>query len=358
MIERVGILGAGTMGAGIAQLCLQNEFPVALWDVFPESLCAGAGRIREGLLNAAAKNRISQERAEWGNQNIVYAKSLGELSSCDLIIEAIIEDLPVKVKILSEIEKVCPQAIWATNTSSFLVSNVGQGLKTPGRFLGLHFFNPPVAMKLVEMIRAPQTQEEVFKTAKDFIEEGLKRRAVSVQDTPGFIVNRVMRPYYLESQREVLSGAELLEIDRVAREIGRVPMGPFELMDLIGLDVNLSITKSIYEALGRPARFQPQPIQERLVALKQLGKKSGRGFYIYESGKIIAVNPMALEMRGTANVTAEKSWNKIAQALIGEAELAFKEKIASQEDIDLAIRLAMNFPRGPFEWKKENASPL
>ncbi len=358
MIRKVGILGAGTMGAGIAQLCLQNKFPVVLYDAVPESLCAAAGRIKEGLLNAAAKNRISRETAEWGNQNIIYAKGLDLFSSCDLVVEAIIEDLPAKIKILADIEKICPQGVLATNTSSFLVSKVGEGLKNPGRFLGLHFFNPPVAMKLVEMIRTPQTKEKILKQARDFIEEGLKRRPVSVLDTPGFIVNRVMRPYYLESQRAVLEGADFLEIDKAARELGHVPMGPFELMDLIGLDVNLAITKSIYDALGRLTRFQPQPIQERLVALNQLGKKTGRGFYLYEAGKIIAVNPTALEMQGKNKISAQNSWNKIVQSLIREAELVFQEKIASQEDIDLAIRLAMNFPQGPFEWKKENESPL
>ncbi len=358
MIGKVGVLGAGTMGAGIAQLCLQKKIPVILYDACAEPLCASAGRIKEGLLNAAAKNRISQESAEWGAQNVVYAKSLNELSSCDLVVEAIIEDLPAKVKILSEIEKLCPQAILATNTSSFLVSKVGEGLKKPGRFLGLHFFNPPVAMKLVEMIRAPKTDADVFEEAKKFVEESLQKTAVAVKDTPGFVVNRVMRPYYLESQRAVLGGAGISELDLAARIIGGVPMGPFELMDLIGLDINLAITKTIYEALNCPERLKPQPIQEHLVSLGHNGRKSGKGFYLYKDGKLIGENPeVAVAAPGDGDFSDGEAWEMVIQAVIEEAEMVLKEGIASREDIDRAIILAMNFPQGPLEWKK-NVNPL
>ena len=256
MIKKIGVLGAGTMGSGIAQLCLQRGFPVFIYDALPEALCSASGRIRQNLENAAAKNKITSETLEFALQNIVYAKDIKEFEGFHLIIEAVTEDLAVKKNILARVEQICPQAILATNTSSFLVSSVGEGLKTPGRFLGLHFFNPPVAMKLVEMIHAPKTEASVFEEARKFIEESLQKTAVAVKDTPGFIVNRVMRPYYLESQRAVLGGAGISELDQAARIIGGVPMGPFELMDLIGLDVNLAITKTIYEALKKPERFR------------------------------------------------------------------------------------------------------
>ena len=194
MIKKIGVLGAGTMGAGIAQMCLQRGFPVLIYDALPEALCLAAGKIRQNLENAAAKNKITPEALNFALQNAVYAKDLKEFEGLNLIIEAVTEDLAIKKNILAQVEQICPQAIFATNTSSFLVSNVGEGLKNPGRFLGLHFFNPPVAMKLVEMIRAPQTDADVFQEAKKFIEESLQKKAVAVKDTPGFIVNRVMRP--------------------------------------------------------------------------------------------------------------------------------------------------------------------
>ncbi len=353
MIKKIGVLGAGTMGSGIAQLCLQRGFPVFIYDALPEALCSASGRIRQNLENAAAKNKITSETLKFALQNIVYAKDIKEFEGFHLIIEAVTEDLAVKKNILARVEQICPQAILATNTSSFLVSSVGEGLKTPSRFLGLHFFNPPVAMKLVEMIHAPKTDTDVFQEAKKFIEESLQKTAVAVKDTPGFIVNRVMRPYYLESQRAVLGGAGISELDQAARIIGGVPMGPFELMDLIGLDVNLAITKTIYEALKKPERFKPQPIQEHLVALGHNGRKSGQGFYLYKDGKSIGENPeVAVAAPGGGDFPEGEAWEMVIQAVIEEAKLALKEGIASREDIDQAIVLAMNFPRGPLSWQK------
>ncbi len=358
MIKKVGVLGAGTMGSGIAQLCLQRGFPVLIYDAVPEALCSAAGKIRQNLENAAAKNRITSEALQFAIQNVIYAKDLKEFVGLDLVIEAVTEDLAIKKNILAQVEEICPQAILATNTSSFLVSNVGEELKDPGRFLGLHFFNPPVAMKLVEMIRAPKTDAAIFEEAKKFIDESLQKTAVAVKDTPGFIVNRVMRPYYLESQRAVLAGAGISELDSAAREIGKVPMGPFELMDLIGLDVNLAITKTIYEAFKRPERFKPQPIQEHLVSLGHNGRKSGQGFYLYQDGKCVGENPeVAVVAAGDGDLSDLEAWECVINAVTQEAELAFKEGVATKEDIDRAITLAMNFPRGPFSWKNESAKP-
>ncbi len=344
------------MGAGIAQLCLQRGFSVILYDSVPDALCSAAGRINQGLQDAASKNRISPEALELALKNGVYAKNLKELESADLVIEAVSENLEIKGALFKEISALLPSAVIATNTSSLSVSSVADFALSPERVLGIHFFNPPVATKLIEMVRAPKTGDSAYQAAWDFVKEGLGRTPIAVKDTPGFVVNRVMRPYYLESQRVVLEGAGISELDQAARMIGGVPMGPFELMDLIGLDVNLAITKTIYEALKRPERLKPQPIQEHLVSLGHNGRKSGKGFYLYKDGKSIGENPeVAVAAPGDGDFSDGEAWEMVIQAVIEEAELALKEGIASREDIDQAIILAMNFPRGPLSWQKQGA---
>jgi 3-hydroxybutyryl-CoA dehydrogenase len=343
------------MGAGIAQLCLQRGFQVILYDSAPEALRSAAGKIRQGLENAVAKNRISQETLELALKNGVCAKSLKELETSDLVIEAVSENLEVKGALFKEISALLPSAVIATNTSSLSVSSVAEFARSPERVLGIHFFNPPVATKLIEMVKAPKTSDGAYQAAWDFVKAGLGRTPIAVKDTPGFVVNRVMRPYYLESQRAVLCGAGISELDIAARETGGVPMGPFELMDLIGLDINLAITKTIYEALNRPERFKPQPIQEHLVSLGYNGRKSGKGFYLYEGEKRVGENPeVAVAAPGLSDLSDGEAWEMVIQAVIKEAEMALKEGIASREDIDLAITLAMNFPRGPFSWKNKS----
>jgi 3-hydroxybutyryl-CoA dehydrogenase len=353
VIQRVGVVGAGTMGLGIAQLCAQSGVGVKVFDASAAALQSVPARLKKGLDAAVLKGKLTTMQAERAFHSVTAVTELSDLAGADLVIEAAVEDLGIKRELFAKLDAICPDAILTTNTSSLSVAAIAEAVKTPHRVLGLHFFNPPVAMKLVEIIRATKTSAEVFAAVWDFALAGLRKTPVDVKDTPGFIVNRVMRPYYLEAQR--CASAGVAEIDRAAREIGGVPIGPFELMDLIGLDVNLSITKSIFEACGRPPRFTPQPLQEKLVSLGHLGRKTGKGFYVYQDGKNAGENPELGYPRG--ELKADRAWERIIGAVIAEAELAFSEGVAGKADIDTAIKLAMNFPRGPFQWRQnENAA--
>ncbi len=355
MIQRVAVVGAGTMGFGIAQLCVQNGFAVKIYDAAPAALETLPKRLRDALDAAVLKNRLTTMQAERAFHSLSVCRSLDDLFGADIVLEAAAEDLPVKRELFVKLSKLLPDSILATNTSSLSVAAIAEAAELPQRVLGVHFFNPPVAMKLVELVRAPKTSAEAFKEAWDFVLMGLRRTPVDVKDTPGFIVNRVMRPYYLEAQR--CAGAGIAALDRAARERGGVPMGPFELMDLIGLDVNLAITRSIYEACGRPQRFLAQPLQERLVAAGQTGRKAGRGFYLYKDGKAAGENPQAVSLIGERSpLSPERGWDRVIGAVIDEARLAVEEGVAGKHDVDTAIKLAMNFPRGPFEWQNAGAA--
>lgn len=338
------------MGAGIAQLCLQKGLKVSLYDESPEASCKAAGRIKKGMEDAAARGKIAAADIEKVLESVSYAKSLEGLGAEEIIIEAIAEHLPAKKSLFDRLSRISPGAILATNTSSLSVASIAEEAADPERVLGLHFFNPPVATKLVEIVRAPRTSGEVFKKAQDFV-LALGKTPIQAKDKPGFIVNRVMRPYYLACQRLVSKRCPPAILDRAAREWGEVPMGPFELMDLIGLDVNLAITKVIYDSLGRPERLKPQPLQETLVAQGHFGRKAGKGFYLYADGKIAGENPEALAHLSELGPPPEEAWDKTIGAVILEAQLAHDTGIASREDIDTAIKLAMNFPKGPFEWR-------
>lgn len=357
MISRVAIVGAGTMGAGIAQLCAQSGFSVKVFDSFPAALKSLPQRLRSGLDAAVLKGKLTTAQAERAAASVSPCAALEDLGGADLVIEAAAEDLKVKQDLFARLDAICPDAILATNTSSLSVTEISAGLKSPERALGIHFFNPPVVMKLVEMIRTAKTSPEVFHGVWDWVLTGLRRTPVDVKDTPGFIVNRVMRPYYLESQRLALEGAAITTVDEACRGVGLVPMGPFELMDLIGLDVNLAITKVLYESLGRPERFTPQFPQERLVEKGALGRKAGRGWYLYEAAQRTGENPEAADLLPRGGVlTSAEIWSRISGALKSEAELARAEGVAGRADIDTAIKLAMNFPQGPFEWQDRSAN--
>ena len=354
MIQRVAVVGAGTMGAGIAQLCAQSGFGVKVHDPLPAALEALPGRLKKSLDAAVLKGKLGTQQADRAYHSVSPAATLEDLAGADLVIEAAPENLALKQDIFEMLSKICPDALLATNTSSLSVAEIMKRASSPERTLGVHFFNPPVAMKLVEMIRTRDTSPDAFRAAFEFVLMGLKRTPVDVKDVPGFIVNRVMRPYYVSSQR--LAGGDLsfAKIDEACRSLGGVPMGPFELMDLIGLDVNLAITKSIYEALGRPERFSPPALQQALVDGGMTGRKTGKGFYLYESGQMTGENPDALALRTGAG--AADAWASLRGALIAEAERVVNEGTASATDVDTAIRLAMNFPKGPLEWRKESTA--
>jgi len=354
VIQRVAVVGAGTMGAGIAQLCAQSGFGVKVHDPLPAALAALPGRLKKSLDAAVLKGKLGTQQADRAFHSVSAAATLEELTGADLVIEAAPESLPLKRDLFEKLSRICPDAVLATNTSSLSVADVMARAADPERTLGIHFFNPPVAMKLVEMIRAPRTSPEAFREAFDFVLMGLKRTPVDVKDVPGFIVNRVMRPYYVAAQRLAGGAAPFATLDADCRSKGGVPMGPFELMDLIGLDTNLSITKSIFEALGRPERFAPPALQQALVDRGMSGRKSGKGFYLYADGKASGENPEAVSLLAAA--PEADAWGGLRAALIAEAELVVAEGTASASDVDVAIKLAMNFPKGPFEWRKESTA--
>ncbi|HEX4047538.1 MAG TPA: 3-hydroxyacyl-CoA dehydrogenase NAD-binding domain-containing protein [Elusimicrobiota bacterium] len=357
MIQRVAVVGAGTMGAGIAQLCAQSGFGVKVHDPLPAALAALPGRLRKSLDAAVLKGKLGTQQADRAFHSVSPAASLEDLAGADLVVEAAPENLTLKRELFEKLSRICPDAVLATNTSSLSVAEIMGRAASPERTLGVHFFNPPVAMKLVEMVRTGKTSPEAFREAFDFVLMGLKRTPVDVKDVPGFIVNRVMRPYYVTCQGLAGASASFARIDEACRTLGGVPMGPFELMDLIGLDTNLAITKSIYEALGRPERFAPPALQQALVDRGMTGRKAGKGFYLYADGKPQGENPEALSLRAAAGVSdGPDAWARLRAALIAEAERVVDEGTASGSDVDIAIRLAMNFPKGPLEWRKESTA--
>jgi 3-hydroxybutyryl-CoA dehydrogenase len=345
-VERIGVVGAGTMGAGIAQVAALGGFETRLHDPDPAALEAGAERLGEALAKGAERERWSAADADSARARVTPAPSLEELAGCGLVIEAAPEDLELKRQLFGRLQAICGRdAILATNTSSLSVSAIAEGLEAPERLCGMHFFNPPMLMRLVEIVAAGRSSAEALETATD-VARAMGRKPVRCTDSPGFIVNRCNRPYTLESLRVLDEGAAShAQIDLVMREDGGYRMGPFELMDLIGVDVNLAVARSFHEQ--RPIeRWEPHPIQERLVADGRLGRKSGRGFYEYGEGSPGARPEIDPPDEGTRGDILER----VVAQLANEAAFAAGEAVAGPEEIDAAMRLGLNHPRGPFEW--------
>ncbi len=353
--QPVGVAGGGTMGSGIALLCALSGVPVKVYEPAPQSLQKGRERVAEGVQKAVRKKKLTPERGEAAARAAEFSDDISILAQCPFMIEAVPEDLSLKRAVLQKLGLLSTKATLATNTSSLSVAAVASETANPWRVLGMHFFNPPAIMKLVEVVRTPDTDPERISQAME-LARALGKTAVEVKDTPGFIVNRVMRPYYVQGLAEAAKGAGIRQVDSACKELGKVPMGPLELMDLIGLDVNLSISRSVYESLGRPERLKPNAVQEELVKNGCFGRKTGKGFYQYNG--IIKDGPnqiAAALLPEKENVSAAAIWKNIRAALITEACAARDEGVASEADIDTAVKLAMNFPKGPFEWQKENA---
>jgi 3-hydroxybutyryl-CoA dehydrogenase len=274
------ICGAGTMGRGIALAASMQGVSVILYDLNPDMLAQAGSAIEAELNQAHKKNRISAEEKENQWSRITFSN---EISACEapIIIEAIIEKTEAKSALFLELARVNNEdTVYASNSSSLSITRIAEQTPFPERILGLHFFNPANRMKLVEIIRTKYTLDPIVRRLQAFAMQ-LKKTAVVCQDSPGFIVNRVARPYYLEALRLVEQRvADMDVIDKLMESAG-FPMGPFHLMDLIGLDINYSVSSSVYEALARPARMKPSPLQKALVQEGALGKKTGRGFFHY-----------------------------------------------------------------------------
>lgn len=283
MFKQVGIVGAGTMGSGIAQAVALADIDVALYDVNDVLLRQGVERIRAELRNGVRKGKLTQERIAETMERVRLRSSLSDFGSCDLIIEAVIEDLRVKKDLFKHLEQNSkPTTILASNTSSLSISSIAAGTGKQDRVIGLHFFNPAHIMKLVEVVRGQGTSDAVATSAIEFVKH-IGKTPVTVKDVPGFVVNRVARPFYGEALRVVGENIATVEqVDRICKTVGGFPMGPFELMDLIGVDVNLSVTQSMYDQYSGEPRYRPHPIQKRMVDSGLLGKKTRHGFYAYE----------------------------------------------------------------------------
>ena len=279
---RIGVLGAGTMGAGIAQVCAQAGFATLLYDISQEFIDKGLNRIRGFLQRSRERGKLTPEEEREIVGRLRGTLKLEDLKGSSLVIEAVPEQMDLKREIFKKIDAICgTESILATNTSSFSVTVIAAVTQQPERVVGMHFFNPPPLMALVEVISGERTGAATMEKAVELVRR-MGKTPVSAKDTPGFIVNRIARPFYNEALRILgEGGADVETIDRIMKGAGGFPMGPFELMDLIGIDINFAATESLYQSFFHDPRFRPSPIQQRMVLAGNLGRKTGRGFYTY-----------------------------------------------------------------------------
>lgn len=281
-INTIAVVGAGTMGSGIAQVAAQSGFTTLLLDVQPAMLEKAKAGIEKNLQYLTDKQKITAIEA---GEILGRIRFISDIQECkaNVVIEAIVEKMEIKLKLFEQLAEVNDtDTIFATNTSSLSVSAIQQAVAHPGRVVGVHFFNPAPLMKLVEVVQGDQTDEAVV-TATYNLTKQMGKTPVLCKDAPGFIVNRVARPYYLEGMKLVEQGLATMENVDAAMEAAGFKMGPFKLMDLIGLDVNFAVSTSVYEQLDKPARLQPSPLQQQKVAEGKLGRKTGAGFYDYSA---------------------------------------------------------------------------
>ena len=341
----VGIVGAGTMGAGIAEVVLGRGDEVVLHDVDPAAIERARARIADGL----ARRPPTDGDAGAALARLRSADTLDAMGAeAELIVEAVIEDLALKSTVVRALDAASPADVpIATNTSALSVAVIAASATAhPERVLGLHWFNPVPRMALVEVVEPEGVEPAIVERAAGLV-AGWGKTPVRCRDTPGFIVNRVNRPFTIEALRIVERGAaSSVDVDRAMRTAG-FPMGPFELMDLIGIDVNLAAATAVWEGLGRPAHLRPSPLQAELVAAGHLGRKSGRGFYRYVDGRADGpAGPFAPSGRATVDDASIVS--AIATAIGAEARRAVDAGVAGPADIDLALRLGAGHPVGPF----------
>lgn len=281
-IEEIGVVGSGAMGGGIAQVAAQSGLSVVLYDVSDAMLKKAIDHIKAHMKRAVEKGRLTQEQA-WGTLGrIRTSASLADVGTCQFVIEAAPEELELKRLLFRDLDGIVAEAaILATNTSTLSVTQIGAGSAHPDRVVGMHFFNPPPLMPLVEVVGGAETSGEVI-DATIALARKLGKTPVRAKDTPGFIVNRVARPFYLEGLRLLSEGvADHATIDKLVRAGGGFRMGPFELMDLIGLDINYAASQSVYNAFFQEPRLRPSLLQQRMVESGKLGRKTGRGWYEY-----------------------------------------------------------------------------
>lgn len=359
-LDRVAVIGAGAMGAGIAQVAATAGHVAHLVDARAGAAAAAREQIASRLERQVTKGRLTETEAAEVLQRITVGPAadgdLAKLPQVGVVIEAALEDVSVKQQIFTTLASNQPvDTVLASNTSSLDIAAIAEGLPHPGRVIGLHFFNPPPVMKLVEVVRGTNSDPQVLAEAAELMQRWGKT-PVQCASTPGFIVNRVARPFYGEAQRMLAEGvADAATIDLALREHAGFRMGPLELTDLIGQDVNLAVGTSVWEQTGRDPRYAPTALQEDLVASGRLGKKSGRGVYNYdETGTATdATADVALANRLVGGPIATDPVARTIAMLINEAVDLVHRGEASAADVDTAMRLGTNYPKGPHEWLGE-----
>ena len=343
---KVSVVGAGTMGAGIAQIAATKGHEVCLYDSFDGAIETAESKLKKILNRLVEKERITQLENEVILERINFTKEIKNVTGSGLVIEAIIEDLDIKQKVFSEIEKLVDEdCIIASNTSSLSIASIASSLKKSDRVVGIHFFNPAPLMPLVEIIPAVQTSESTLTKAKSIIDSWGKVTVIA-KDTPGFIVNRVARPFYGEALRVYEEGvADFATIDWAMRELGGFRMGPFQLMDYIGNDINYTVTETVFTAFYYDQRYKPSFTQKRMMEAGYLGRKSRRGYYDYSNENTPKINE--------DKELGQQIVNRILVMLINEAADALFLNIATKEDIDLSMTKGVNYPKGLLVWADE-----
>ena len=346
-MKKVGIIGGGAMGSGIAQVAATAGHQVVLFDTKVEALNLSKSKLAKVMARLVEKEKLTFEVAEAIQERISYADNLESIAESGIVIEAIVENLDIKKSVFSSVEKlVSEECILASNTSSLSIASIAAACKKSDRVIGIHFFNPAPLMPLVEIIPAIQTSEIVAIEARSII-DSWKKVTVLAKDTPGFIVNRVARPFYGEAIRILEEGvADIATIDWAMKEIGGFRMGPFELTDYIGHDVNYVVTETVFKEFFYDQRYKPSFSQKRLLEAGRLGRKSGHGFYDYSEGAI-KPEPKTDIALGTKIVY------RVVAMLINEAIDALFLNIASAKDIDLAMTKGVNYPKGLLAWADE-----
>ena len=283
-IKKIGVIGSGTMGRGIAICSALSEIDTIVYDIKDEIVNSSKSLTEKDLSKSVEKKKLTEEKKSRALKRMSFTSEFDDLSECDFIIEAALENIDLKKDIFGRLDKICREdAILSTNTSSLSVTNISTAVKTrPERVIGMHFFNPAHIMKLVEIVKGDFTSDEVLKATVELTKK-MNKVPVVAKDTPAFIVNRIARPFYGEALKILSEGSSDAEtIDKLMKACGGFAMGPFELMDLIGIDVNFSVTKSVYEAYFNDPKYRPSFIQKKMVDANLLGRKTGRGFYNYE----------------------------------------------------------------------------
>ena len=344
MSQLISVIGAGTMGSGIAQVAASNGCQVTIVDSSQPALENSKSKLKSILNRLVEKGKINEEQSKSILARIHWTTKMDEISNSNMVIEAIVENLEIKQNLFTEMESLVSDiCILATNTSSLSVSKIASVCKLKSRIMGVHFFNPVPLMKLVEIIPTEETDKKLLSEVKSSL-EGWGKSVVTAKDTPGFIVNRVARPFYSEALKIYEEGlADFATIDWAMKEFGGFRMGPFELMDYIGNDVNYSATKAVYDGTNHDPRYKPSPIQKKLMDEGLLGRKSGKGYFDYSEN---AVNPEPNKNKKLG----KKIFNRILTMLINAAVDALNGAIATRDDIDTAMTTGVNYPKGLLKW--------